>query len=224
MRARAITLHAAGVPLEIPEANDEPGLTIRQRGGPLENCIFDLRCGGTGCAIDLHIFTRRYKTGIDYFCIELPWQEFQIRWLDDPSEFEPQGKVYIVPGSGLEFSRNVVINHFSDLRRPLSAGRSAQGLLLGIASKSMPDEIQHGAVIPASLTVTDQFGDVFGSWISLWADRSERFPKGNRTSRSLFRHRDLQSVEIAASCEVHLRDCASSISSERCRGGYQAWE
>ena len=188
-RKLAIKLRDGGVPLEIPEAEWAQDLVLTQQGGVLQNSVFDLSYARTGFIIDLYILFNKSNIAISSFAIEVPWHDSSICWLEDPRKMEASCDCYRFPGTSLEFSRAVVINHFADRCKTRAKGKSVEGLLLGVGSASMPSDTVHGTDIPAFVTATDQFGHVFSFDISLWADRSAAAGLNRsrtRTRRRLF--------------------------------------
>lgn len=203
-RELACRLRDLGVPLETPQPDGEPGLIIRQQGGLTENRAFDLSCGGTGFMIDLFLLFNKFRTAVAYFSLEVPWQDSSFRWLDDPVEIDAPWNVYRFPGTNaLEFPRELVMNRVAGLSRMWSQGEFVKGLLLGFGSKSIPDNFRHGSLIPAFITVVDQFETPFSSSISLWTDRSARFSRylRNKPRQRLFEHADVEASPLRA-CEL----------------------
>lgn len=168
-------LRAGGIALEIPEDdwNDpipESGLIIRQCDGPLESSVFDMPSGRTGYVISLRLTISASNFALAAFDLELPWKA-KLNFLEDPRGRSKQGR-YEFP-NGDVYPRDVVINHYADIRRILRRGQSIEGLLLARSFESIPDRYVHGAEIPAVLKIFDQFAACYRTGISLWADRSK---------------------------------------------------
>jgi hypothetical protein len=198
-------LIAAGCPLDIKQGVlDKPdtpprGLLIHQVGGVFETKAFDLNCSGTGYILDLEIASNvPGLVAIRYFTFELPWQDPRFCWLPDPADSRTEKHPYVFPGTnGLEYPREVVINHRTSGRGRLRRGEILDGLLLGMGFESIPDSFRHGGMVDTTLCIVDQFGRRFSSKISLWVDRSRKLhprpPK--RPRRRLFQRVDSETVE-----------------------------
>jgi hypothetical protein len=182
-------LRAGGIALEIPEDDwkdpiPESGLIIRQCGGLLENSVFDMRSGATGYAVSLGLTISKSSFALAAFDLELPW-EAKLLFLEDPDERSKQD-LYEFP-NGDKYPRDVVINHYADIRRILRRGHSIEGFLLGSSFESIPDRYVHGTEIPAVVKVFDQFNACYRKGILLWADRSHKLSTGKRKVRNRVR-------------------------------------
>jgi hypothetical protein len=189
-------IRAAGIPIGIEEDDEKgrhheaSGLLICQVGGVVESSVADLDGGLTRYII--YVRTTSNLPGrfaISSFELERPWKDPFFHWLDDPVEIGAKRNAYRFPGSKLEFDRSQGINHYADVRGTLSRGQSVQGLLLGVGFKSIPDRTWPENLIPAFLTVFDQFGRKYSALVFLWADRSQRLLRRTRTKtprRALF--------------------------------------
>jgi hypothetical protein len=195
----ACKLRAVGVPLEINRADD---VSIHQLDGITENRAFDLNGGlGTGFIISLCIVSKVNKFAISRFSLQLPWRDSSFHWLDDPFEINSPWGVYRLPGTdALEFPREAVINHTARLSRMWSRGDFVKGLLLGVASESIPDSFHHGSEIPAFIIVEDQFEIRSSAAISFWTDRSAKFSVSsqNKVRRRLFEDADGEASTLRA--------------------------
>jgi hypothetical protein len=188
----ALQLRAAGVPLDLDQFAADGFAMIRQCDGILENSVFDLPYGPAGYIISLRIAINRAIVGIGDFCLELPWTDGDTKWLGVSQSHSDR---YRFPGgSGPEFEKEVVINHFAGLSRKFRRGDFFQGFLLGFGSEPIPDDITMGAQVDAFITVTDQFDVPCTVPISLFADRSQknrRRPRRNLSRESLFDKSDV---------------------------------
>ncbi len=193
---------AAGVPLEINEDAAED-LLIRQIDGLLETCAFDLSYGAAGYVISLCVTVNRPVLGILKFDLELPWMDTTIQWLKDPRDTESCSTRYRFPGEhALELERDLVINHFADLKRKFHRGDFFQGFLLGVGSQPIPDDIRHGLCVPSFVTITDQYYYRYSSPIELFIDRTQKSsnPRPRKPVRKrLFDERDPEDVTAARS-------------------------
>lgn len=181
-------LRAAGIRIHIPE--DEPeappappeGILVYQAGGVTESLAFDFY-GGAGFIVSLIITPNLSGFSISAFHLELPWED-TIQWLSDPLDNNAASTGYRFGGQGgLEFDRDQVLNHHADIRRIIPRGVSLSGLLLGFGSGSIPDRFRHGAMIPAFISITDQYMCKSRSPVTLWADRSARLSPATRPTR-----------------------------------------
>ena len=178
-------IRAAGVRIHIEEDDcgtlnaSSGGLRVYLQGGVAESSVFDFN-GGTGVMLSLVITCNLPRFAISAFDLELPWRG-RIQWLEDPREINGSSRGYRFGGSSLlEFDRSLVLNHVADVRHVLQRGTSFEGYLLGIGTNPISDQFVHGAMIPAFITVVDQFGHRYKSPISIWADRSEKFACAHR--------------------------------------------
>ncbi len=173
-------IRAAGRPIYIAEDDgDAPcipsdALRVYQAGGVNESSAFDWG-NGTGFKIYLVITNHRPAFAISRFELELPWNTKYFSWLEDPVALDGKSPCYRFMGNDiLEFERSQVINHYADVTKPLSAGQSVKGFLLGFGFDSIPEAFPHGAIIPAFLNIYDQAGNKHGSHVKLWADRMKK--------------------------------------------------
>lgn len=178
-------LRAAGIRIDIaedgPSAPSIPleGVLVYQTGGVTESMAFDL-AGGTGFIVSLVITVNLSAFAISAFELELPWED-SVRLLEEPLEVHGATRGYGFGGrSSLEFDRDEVLNHYADVRRIVPRGTSMKGLLLGVGSRSIPDQFQHGATIPALVYIYDQYMRKNQAPISFWADRSEKRSRAAR--------------------------------------------
>lgn len=172
-------IRAAGILIDVREDNicappiPRQGVFIYQTGGVPESSAFDW-FGGTGFIVSLKITVNQPAFAISAIELEVPWGDW-VRLLQDPQRVDCDSRAYQFGGwPCLEFDREDVLNHHADVRRLIRCGSSIEGLLLGTGSRSIPDEFQHGASIPAIVTIYDQYMNKYRSSVSLWADRSEK--------------------------------------------------
>jgi len=171
-------LSAAGVPLEIKDDAGVDPVFMSQIGSPLETCAFQLSYGGTAYLVNLSVTVNCSIFGIERFELDLPWKDFSIQWLPDP--LETDSTVYRFPGRHpLEYDRSLVINHFAGLQREFRRGQFFQGFLMGIGSKSIPDDVRHGPV-PGFVAIVDQHGQPHSTLIELFIDGTQRYSTMNR--------------------------------------------
>jgi hypothetical protein len=196
-------IRAAGVPIHIADDRVgamrrlEPGLLVYQSGGEVESNAFDFY-GSTGLMISVIITCNLPRFAISEFAFELPWTD-EVRWLEDPGETAEASNMYRFGKNLPEFDRSLVVNHFADVRRLHARGTSIVGYLLGSTTSSIPNQFTHGVIIPAFLTIFDQFGRHYRSPISLWSDRSKsrsRPSQPRARRKALFDCRDPDSNRI----------------------------
>ena len=196
--ALARRIRAAGIPVYIVEDDGEAprdpssGLLVYQEGGVIDSRAFDF-CGSAGYIIRMVITVNLPRFAIAGFGLELPWKSY-VRWLDDPVEIDGRSVVYRFGGKDLEFERSQVLNHLADVRHTWSPGESLRGHLLGIGNEPIPEQFQHGTMIPAILIIYDQFWREYRSSFSLWTERTQepvsRARSGIRQKGGLFDRRD----------------------------------
>jgi hypothetical protein len=175
--AFARRIRGAGRPVYIHQDDGEAryipteDLLVYQMGGTEESSVFDCGCI-PGFKIHLTITFNTSMFAISRFDLELPWQQPNILWLEDPLVIDgPSRRYRFYGGDFLEFERHQVINHYADVRRTFSAGQSIQGFLLGTGSEPIPPAFPHGAMIPAFLHIYDQFWRQYRATVELRADR-----------------------------------------------------
>lgn len=193
--ALARRIRAAGRPIYIAEDDSEApsipsdGLRVFQSGGVMESRLSDCSIG-TAIVIFLGITINLPRFAISAFDLELPWEQKQFYWLEDPLEIDGSSRCYRFDGRDLpEFDRSGVLNHCANIRRTYSPGQSIQGCLLGHAFDSIPEKYPHGITISAFVVVYDQYGQRYRSPVSLWIDRSRPRRTVSR-KRNLLEHPD----------------------------------
>ena len=169
-------IRAAGIPIHIEEDDGgarEPrsGLLVYQIGGFCESTVFD-QWGTMGVSLRVTITMNLSGFAIAEFGLELPWDS-QISWLPDPSD-SASSEYRFAPEQPLVLPRRDVLNHRADVRRMFRRGESLEGNLLGIGNEPIPENIKHGAEVPAFFIIRDQFGHPHRTSVSFWADRSAR--------------------------------------------------
>ena len=131
--------------------------------------------GGTGFKIYAVVTSKISGFAVSHIEIELPWKQTYFYWLEDPLVIDGRSKRYRFGGNGgLEFERDLVINHRLEVTRPFSAGESAKGFLLGFGHDSIPAEFSQGKMIAAFLVLYDQSSRPYRIPVELWADRTKK--------------------------------------------------
>lgn len=147
------------------------GLLVYQTGGRSETRAFNFY-GNAAYVLNLIITINLPHFAISSFGLELPWETY-VWWLDEPDEVAGRETTYRFDRSyPLEFPKSQVLNHFADVQRTWSRGKSLEGHLLGIGNEPIPDQFQQGAMIPAFLIIYDQLEQEYRSPISFWTDRN----------------------------------------------------
>lgn len=188
--AVARRIRAAGRSIYIAEDDGAPpvipcdGLRVRQWGSVVESRVIDC----TNCSafvINLVITANQAKFAISAFSLKTPWKNEHFHWLEDPLQLDGPSRNYRFHLSGVpEFERRDVINHHADPTRVLSSGHSLKGFLLAVGSDPMPEEFQHGMMIPAFVIIYDQFEREHTSPVELQVVR-------NRPQSRVLRKRNL---------------------------------
>jgi hypothetical protein len=178
--AYARRIRNAGRPIHIPADDGETrcipseDLLVRQTGGLIESSAFEWGAGA-GFKINLVVTSKVSAFAVSHIELELPWKQTYFYWLEDPLVTDGRSKCYRFGGSGgLEFERDLVINHRLEVTRPFSAGESAKGFLLGFGHDSIPEDFSQGKMIGAFLVLYDQFARPYRAPVALWADRTTR--------------------------------------------------
>jgi len=186
--AYARRIRRAGRLIHIPQDDGETrcipseALRVRQTGGVIESTAFDWGAG-TGFKIYLVVTSNISGFAVSHIELELPWQQTYFYWLEDPLVIDGPSRFYRFGGmGGLEFKRELVINHRLEVTRPFSAGESAKGFLLGFGYDPIPAEFSQGKMIPAFVAIYDQSARSYRAPVELWADRTTRNLRPLRSS------------------------------------------
>jgi len=149
-----------------------------------------------------YVFSVRI-TNHSYARLELHRFRADVLWkrrlflLADPQVYSPEMEGYRLE-SGRTFPRVEVLNHRIGECGGLGPGESVEGVLLGQQiSCRIPFDYLHGTIVPAAISVVDQFGRKHRSEIDVRIDRSAtmrpliRRPRGS----SLFEDADAPPVD-----------------------------
>lgn len=179
--ATARKLQSLGIPLGYNEKETLPPVLIRQLGGVMENSAYSLPCGATAVMLYISVTNDLSNFAISGFEPGLPWSDPNFWWLDDPENgSSARASEYRFPGSNDCFPRDKVLNHRSDICKNLRRGQSIKGYLLGFGLKKIPPEL-YGKMVPAFLTVVDQFAQSYSEEIDLWIQRPDAYAVANRS-------------------------------------------
>jgi hypothetical protein len=128
----------------------------------------------------------------------MPWKR-RLFLLADTQPYSPEMEGYRLE-SGRTFPRMEVLNHRMGECGGLGPGESMEGVLLGLQIFCrIPFDYLHGTIVPAEISVVDQFGRRHGSEIEVRIDRSAtmrpliRRPRGT----SLFEDADAPPVDFS---------------------------
>lgn len=109
---------------------------------------------------------------IQKFECRFPWSE-RLIWLVDPRIYRTEQQPYRLPQSGREFPCKMVLNHRTGRAGSINPEESLEGLLLAFRKcQRFPDECFAGPVIPAELSIVDEYGRRHFSQIEVRVDRT----------------------------------------------------
>jgi len=187
-------LRENGVLISVDDSWQDSVLRMRQVGMPWDSRAFDLGNGGAGYSINVNTYIRSNNMTMSYIYLDVPWQDPSIALLCDPVEIGACYRNYRFYGRNpFEVGRARVLNHRIVRPELFCRGTAFQGLLLWSGLGEIPDAFEHAGVLPATVTVYDQFDDAYAFEFNLRIDRrNKRRPeKHARSSRpSLFSQRD----------------------------------
>lgn len=183
--ALARRLQAAGVPLEIIEREKNGGLLMNQIGSGSESCAFDLRTAASGYMVYMRIVIDLPAFAIFRFDLDVPWEDPSISLLEDPIETGDPHNEYSFPGENLyRVHRSLVINRYADVRCMRRRGQTLEGFLLWWGLQPIPDDWPVGKIIPAFVTVIDQWNRRYEHPVTLLDARSGRPLCGERKKKN----------------------------------------
>jgi hypothetical protein len=214
--ALAARLRDAGIPLEdcFVKASVPPKLLLAQAGNPLDSTVIELD-SGTGYVIEVSLGCDLSEMAVSGWMLELPWEDLQLRWLEDPREMRPTEDYYHLPGEGPHgHDRDAVMNH----RRQFRRGDFIEARLLAHSFEPIPDCYRHGSSVEAKLTLFDHVQQETSATVSLWVDKSVRFsqrPKRLRTRPRLFDHPDQPKTSEKVKVERNRRKQTGSLAHGR---------
>ena len=110
---------------------------------------------------------------VQQFECHLPWLTRLVGPMD-PRIRQSEKQTYRLPGSGREFHYKRVLNHRTGRAGRINPGDSLEGILLAFRRcQRFPDEcLASDPVIPAELSIVDQFGREHFSEIEVMVDRT----------------------------------------------------
>jgi hypothetical protein len=163
---------------------------IYQVGGVHESMVFELPHGRAGYILDLEIINQTPKAiYVSEIELRMQWEDRLFEWLRDPKEtgrtvsywvtkkgcrerVAVASEEYSFPGSVLEYSRDLVLNHTLLEGCSLQPGYPLTGLLLATGGP-MPHDLRHGQWLEPTLALTASDHREYTGQIRLWADRPE---------------------------------------------------
>ncbi len=152
---------------------------------------------------------------IQKFKCQLPWPTRLIGRMD-PRIRQPEKQAYRLPGSGREFPYERVLNHRSGRVGSINPGDSLEGILLAFRRcQRFPDECFAGSVIPAELSIVDQYGWKHFSQIEVRVDRTaiiNSLKLARRQGRGLYDTSESQASVVVGEQARH--SVAAKISSD----------
>ena len=153
-----------------------------------------------------------------YDCLEVQKFECYSHWpirVVGPRICGPEKRAYFLQGSGRTFPYESVLNHRTGRAGLINPGDSMEGILLAFRCQRCPDECLSDLVIPAELSIVDQYGRLHVSEIKVTVDRAaivNSLKLGGRQGRGLF---DTSRPQARVSVhEQARRSMAVEISSE----------
>jgi hypothetical protein len=167
-RAATQELLRAGLIANIPEELETSRALDIIIAPRYENILWQLPNGSTCCAILARLLGRRGDFILNDFAISSEW---------DP-DFIPlcakEKSSYRLP-CAFDFSWDEVLNHrFEDGLRFHRRGDVAEGLLLAVGYKPIPDKYRNRMLVTLNVTLTDQFGDPHCARAEALLERSVR--------------------------------------------------
>jgi hypothetical protein len=148
-------------------------LSIEKIPGLGCNEMFDLRQGGTGCAIEFLLLNKAdWPIDIQGCQIEAPGGVPKLSLLPAPRKSAPHYPHYRFPDYGPYYDQEWVVNPFFARRKSrLNPGDKIEGVLVASSKELIPLEIPHLARVTVTLVVFDTRGNAFSAQFRLPVDR-----------------------------------------------------
>jgi hypothetical protein len=139
------------------------GLSLSQSPIAIDTAVFDLPCGGTGYRIGINMYNESNRIISPWeLRLEIPWHEWQFRWLEKPWTKTPRESVYLFPSHGLAgHDPEDVLNHRLGSKGRILPGRDLDGLLLGVGQAPIPEQYKDRQAVWMQLSVIDQRGNPY---------------------------------------------------------------
>jgi hypothetical protein len=134
-------------------------LIISQSGSNVTNQVFTTLGGPAGIMMEVKIINDSLKpVTIRGYELQLLWNDPDWHWLYDPEETGNKYGKYKMPGSFIEFPRDMIVNHRTFKEGMLQPGEVIEGMLMGWGPTPIPKCFPHGSEIEMTLLVYDQRG------------------------------------------------------------------
>jgi hypothetical protein len=171
-------LAAAGIPLDYIESLPREGDAVRKYllispvGGAFKSRVVGFRGEGVRYFLAVRLSTCcSMGVVISDWSIATPWGHL-INWDHDAADILPESD-HPTYAKLFDSPLRAVLNE----RLHLERGRAVAGLLCGCATfESIPKSIRNGTTVPASLSLTDDTGQVFTQDIAMIVGRSATRP------------------------------------------------
>jgi hypothetical protein len=148
-------------------------LIISQSGSNVTNRVFTTEGGPAGITMEVKIINDSLKpVTIRGYELQLPWNDPDWRWLYDPREIGSKTMSYKMPGTFLEYPRDMIINHRTFKEGMLQPGEVIEGMLMGWGPAQIPECFPHGSEVEMTLLVYDQRGKTHKSKFTFLVTRS----------------------------------------------------
>ncbi len=160
-------LHQHGIPIDgevLRQMKDAcRGLSLSQSPSEVDTEVFDLPCGVTGYRLGIRMHNGSYRIILPLeYRLEIPWHEWQFRWLERPWTKMPRESVYLFPSHGLAgHDPEDVLNHRLGSKGKLLPGGDLDGLLLGVGQAPIPEQYKDRQAVWMLLSVIDQRGNPY---------------------------------------------------------------
>ena len=134
-------------------------LIISQSGSNVTNRLFTTEDGAAAITMEVKIINDSTKpVTIRGYHLQLLWNDPDWHWLYDPVEIGSKTKTYKMPGSFIEFPRDMIVNHRKFNEGILHPGQVIEGMLMGRGPTPIPECFPNGTEIEMILSVYDQRG------------------------------------------------------------------
>jgi hypothetical protein len=134
-------------------------LIISQSGSNVTNQVFTTEGGPAGVMMEVKIINDSLKpVTIRGYELRLLWNDPDWHWLYDPVEIGSKDNMYKMPGSFIQFPRDMIVNHRTFREGILQPGQVIEGMLMGWGPTPIPECFPQGSEIEMTLLVYDQRG------------------------------------------------------------------
>jgi len=148
-------------------------LIVSQSGNNVTNRVFGADFGQIGYSMEVKIINDSSKpVTLRGFELQLLWNDLDFYWLRDPAEIGNREMKYKMPGTFIEYRRDLVINHRKFKEGVMQPGDVIGGMLLGAGCTPIPKCFPHGSEIEMMLFVYDQRGKRHRAKFAFFVDNS----------------------------------------------------